>query len=330
MRYQETWIGGPSGAPFQRECAARYEPIKAFLSQYKRPFSVFDLGANMGYFSFRIATDFPQATVVAVDNKPELPNLAAANGLRNVVVLPRRLSAKDVAALADCEAFDVVLALNVLHHMEDFRAALAWLTRLGFEMILETPGSGDTNAAHPQRHNELREFVRECGEVLRTGTSHVTKGAERIMAHVHCAGAKELKRQTIDAAPDGYVAKAPSDIRMNSPRHAPPMGKVLVAADFERAEISIARPKNGTTEARPFIPGINLWNFRLLGGCWPKDAPGLVKREVERLSGEGLWMDDLRPWNFILAHDGVRAIDIGWKRRRVPEPEGLKKCLGML
>jgi hypothetical protein len=70
LRYQETWIKGcPTGEAFQRECASRYEPIKAVLGEYKRPFSVFDFGANMGYFTFRIAEDFPQATVIAVDNR---------------------------------------------------------------------------------------------------------------------------------------------------------------------------------------------------------------------------------------------------------------------
>lgn len=335
MRYQETWIRGPAGLPHQRDCAARYAPIKAFLEQYRRPFSVFDLGANMGYFSFRIATDFPQATVIAVDDKPELPKLAAANDLKNVIVIPKRMTAGDLGRLADCEAFDVVLALNVLHHMGDWIKAAEYVFRLGANAIVETPVPGDANAAHPERHQPLYDMVSRLSNPLAVwqSPSHVTPTGLRRMFPVERWQTKSLLRQTVDAAPGGYKLLSPSDFLPREVRDVPAMGDTAVDLTFETAEISIARPKAGTTEVRNFIPGMNLWNWKLFGGVWPKrgEVEQQIYRELSRMDANDRFHDDLRPWNFIMTQGEIRAIDVGWKTWRTePEEGGLETCLALL
>jgi tRNA1(Val) A37 N6-methylase TrmN6 len=100
-RYQETWIKGSSQSiDFQRECASRYEPIKVVLEKYTRPFSVIDIGANIGYFSFRIAEDFPHATVIMVENKPDLYALCMANNLQNIIMLQTHLTGDHLQAFS--------------------------------------------------------------------------------------------------------------------------------------------------------------------------------------------------------------------------------------
>jgi len=311
-RYQPTWIGGEdTGEPHQRASADRYEALKAFVDQYRRPFSVFDLGCNMGYFVFRLASDFPDATVIGADDKSELPGIAQANGLPNAVILKRRFSSTDLARLAECEAFDVVLALNVLHHMADWKEAAGALLRLGQHVILETPGPGDYRAANTPRHARVRSWAEAQSdyEMMRTH-SHVSEGAQRIMYHLPGWRGKRLAAQTIDAAK----------------RAAPAMRDAVVSADFERSRVWFSRG-----EERDFVPGMNLWNWRLLSGCWPKDAAERVKAAVEAEEAAGRWLDDLRPWNFILS--GAECVPIDRRNktwRTEPELEGLSKCLSML
>ena len=48
-------------------CAPRYELIQPILARYKRPFSVLDMGAAQGYFSFRIAQDYPLSSCVMIE-----------------------------------------------------------------------------------------------------------------------------------------------------------------------------------------------------------------------------------------------------------------------
>jgi SAM-dependent methyltransferase len=311
LRYQETWIKGcPTGEAFQRECASRYEPIKAVLGEYKRPFSVFDFGANMGYFTFRIAEDFPQATVIAVDNRTELPELARVNGLNNVIVIPKRMDGGDLERLARCEAFDVVLALNVLHHMPDWRRAFKAFAGLAHKVIVETPGEGDAGALKRGDHGAIRSSVSAAGDEIHRSKAHTTKGAERIMYRIAGSAQKQLRAQTLDA----------------DKRGAPAMGEVVVTRDDDEARISFA-----SREEREFVTGMNAWNAHLLGAKWPADIKARIRREVERLDQAGQWHDDLRPWNFVLSGDRAVAIDIGNKAwRKEPEQGGLDKCLAML
>lgn len=311
MKYQETWVkGGSTGEKFQRSCADRYEIVKGILSKYERPFSVFDFGANMGYFSFRIAEDFPHATVIAVDAHQELADLAKRNGLPNVITIVRRMTSRDLLELSRCEAFDVVLALNVLHHMEDWWGALMALSQLGSRGIVETPGEGDANALKRGDHAKILETVENLGTEVYRSKSHVTAGAERIMYSCGFWNWKDLTSQTIDAEIRG----------------APAMGKTTVSVDNFSTGISFARG-----EARSFIPGMNLWNAVRLGAAWPIDLQARVTTETGVLSAHGRWHDDLRPWNFILSGDRAVAIDIGNKKWRTqPEPNGLDTCLKMI
>lgn len=49
-------------------CEERYQLIKQVLDQFNVPFSLLDLGAAQGYFSFRTAYDYPKSAVVMVES----------------------------------------------------------------------------------------------------------------------------------------------------------------------------------------------------------------------------------------------------------------------
>src|SRR5689334_12888770 len=65
--YQDQWLKGKLVAKGTRECANRYELIKNFCEQFKRPFTVLDIGANMSYFGIRLCEDFPECFVMAFE-----------------------------------------------------------------------------------------------------------------------------------------------------------------------------------------------------------------------------------------------------------------------
>jgi hypothetical protein len=112
---------------------------------------VLDVGAAQGYFSFRIAQDYPQSTCVMAESDDTsyyahhgsmLHDLCLLNrGLANVVHLDKRLDAADLAYLAEAEHFDVVLALLVVHLMEETLReqieVLKALLSMGDQIIIE-------------------------------------------------------------------------------------------------------------------------------------------------------------------------------------------------
>ncbi|MFZ0566167.1 MAG: methyltransferase domain-containing protein [Chlamydiales bacterium] len=121
----------------------RYETIKQILSRIDGPFTVLDLGANNGYFSLRIAHDF-DAVCVLVDGTERLSDICTLNTDTNRLIhIQKYFKKNDIRELARREHFDVVLALHVLHHVDDWMTWVNTLFELGDEVIIETPSVND-------------------------------------------------------------------------------------------------------------------------------------------------------------------------------------------
>ncbi|NMC05238.1 MAG: methyltransferase [Candidatus Lokiarchaeota archaeon] len=176
-RYQDEWVRGKVVSTGERDCAHRYDVIKSFLQRFQRPFTVLDIGANIGYFSFRIGEDFPDSIVVAIEGKPKflskLHDVAKQNALDNVIVIGRKLSVDDIDKLATLEHFDVVLGMSVIHHIyHDPAEGLAAFLRLGDHVILELPNEAKYGL---QRYAAIDVH----GQLLGHGASHIHPGSSR-------------------------------------------------------------------------------------------------------------------------------------------------------
>ncbi len=176
-RYQDEWIRGKVVARGERECEHRYSVIKSFLQEYRRPFTLLDVGANIGYFSFRIAEDFPDAIVVAVEGHPRfLPKLlevAKKNDRDNVIIIGKKLAVEDISRLAELEHFDVVIGMSVIHHIyHDPIEALEAFSKLGDNLILELPNESKYGL---QKYAVLESR----GKVIGYGESHIKPGTKR-------------------------------------------------------------------------------------------------------------------------------------------------------
>ena len=179
--YQDIVVGNqiyPIGTDL---CEPRYELIKPVFDLYKRPFSVLDLGAAQGYFSFRIAQDFPQSSCVMVEANATsyyanhgsmLYDLCWMNRhLNNIFYLDRRMDLSDLSFLTNNEHFDVVLALLVVHLMHDTLQEqikiINALLNLADNLIVEV--ANDVNVLHTAYVEFLSHSI-DCqflGEVKR-------------------------------------------------------------------------------------------------------------------------------------------------------------------
>jgi SAM-dependent methyltransferase len=144
-----------------------------------KPCRVLDFGANLGYFSFRIATEF-DATVVMIDESEELRDLCITNNLSSTVYLRRHCSASDLDFLGKLEHFDVVLALNVLHHFKAWRRAVDAVLALGDRVVIQTPGADDLLANDSLIARQLVTYLLSLSPtLLEQPRSHTTSGGHR-------------------------------------------------------------------------------------------------------------------------------------------------------
>ena len=302
-QYQPNWINGEESPEFQRDCKPRYEIIRAYLKKtYERPFSCIDIGANYGYFGFRLAADFDCVSVM-VDTKPIGKLLEKNHG--KLIWLDKRIETNELQLLAKCESFDVVLVLSVIHHFTDWKRTVDALLELGKTVIFELPGHGETHAVNYPNHEAISKYILgKDHEVLMEMASHVNPMVLRKMVVLRDWGIS-IRQQTIDAGL----------------RQAPLHGIQVCDSNDRKSVIK-------HNIVRPFIHGMNLWNFKLLNGQYPKNIKQMVKDALKELPR---FHDDLRPWNFIIDGEKCHAIDYDEKKwRKAPEKKGLENCLKLL
>ena len=318
--YQSVRINGAVVQTGERSCDDRFDLIRPVLAQYKRPFTVLDLGANTGYFGQRIAEEY-DAVSVCIDSDPVLIETLAKNGHHAVLGIQRHLSVRDLTDIAACEHFNVVLALNVLHHFDDWEGALGAVLSLGEHVIIETPPVDDVHACGRVRHAALYDAVRRAGSViLGVSPSHTTPGVDRELVLI----SRPKTRLT-----EPFLW---SDL-MEAKRMRP------------NTIISTATTQSWTMldkdEHRPWFPGINLWTWAQLGGGYPsKDVVrGAVvaayQQAVLSFGPEEHFVrvphGDVRPWNFIL--HGTTATLIDWndpRNLKADDGECIHETLGAL
>lgn len=310
MTYQDTWINGATVQQGERSCAERYAVVRNVVAKYQRPFTVWDLGANAGYFGLRIASEFPHAVVVMVESRPSLQAACDANALPNVIAMTHRLSVEDLKQLARCVHADVVLALNVLHHFDDPLAAYKAVSGIGRDIVIETPGRGDVGSVNYDASQALLDRIdADAPTVLADVESHVTDGVRRPMLH--------LRRDKL-ALKHGYIYG--ERVRARGPHRARP--HVITATDTEK---TIAYDSG---ETRAWHQGVNLWNWLQLGGSYPsRTTVANAVRQAHDAMPEP--HGDFRPWNLILQGHRVAVID-GGHRRSLKDDEGLKDTLARI
>jgi len=283
-QYQDIWVKGKLEKKGVRECEKRYQVIKKVLDKFERSFTVLDMGANLGYFSFRIAEDYPMSSVVMIESPnfygKQLQNLAVRNDLNNIILLQTHMDLYKIKVLSEIEHFDVVLAMSVVHHIDgDPNDVVNEMSALGDRLIIELPNT--TNACNPHKVVKINPDlfygkVEQIGE----GDSHVTKGGKRPIYMITTIKNGMKKRY------------------YNCPPHL--RSKVGIESSWKHKHY---HHQDG--RKRVWIKGINLYTFMVFNGTFPYVAN--IEKLLRDLKYEHA--TDIRPWNFIIAGRGLAMID---------------------
>ncbi len=144
--YQDRYIRGQVVTAGTRECLDRYTAIAEALGEREQPFSLLDIGANQGYFSFRLAAE-RGALCVMVEKQDDLLRNCLADGGNNLILLKHRITTRELVWLSREEHFDVALCLNVIHHFGwRWRRATRAIFDLANDVFIENPPDEDTGS----------------------------------------------------------------------------------------------------------------------------------------------------------------------------------------
>ena len=313
-QYQDIWVNGETKRGV-RECASRYEAIKKQLEPFDRPFTVLDIGANLGYFSFRIAHDFPNAVCVLIESQYAdwLLKLAKENGLDNIIVLRNQVGAEILGKLADCEHFDVVLALNVIHHIGDVPNTIAAVERLGEAVIIETPSPEDRGSCGKKHLKSIYDHVDTKYFHLGNFSRHTSKTAKSILG-INRTRKTGLVKKYWDSRGSGQAGIDRISITSND--------------SVKRYRNARFTQKGEVVEERDWLAGINLRTFQYLDGIFPDHSHIVEQLSSLDITNHG----DVAPWNVVISGKSLHLIDGAdqrhqkvSKRRSTPTPVSVKR-----
>ena len=119
----------------------RAKTILPLVCSVPEPGTILDAGCGKGVFTFAAARIFPRALVTGADSSLELVErntiLAERLGTNNI-----RFETQDVTQLEAREAYDLIIATDVLEHVEDDRGLLRrflYALQRGGRLVLHVP-----------------------------------------------------------------------------------------------------------------------------------------------------------------------------------------------
>ena len=279
-QYQDIWIKGGLHKKGVREVASRYELIKAQAEKFNRPFTVLDIGANLGYFSIRLTEDFPECTVVAIEGiyNSWLREVLTANQSDRIIALNKVFSLADLKKLSAVEHFDMVLAMSVMHHIDGgFSNVMETVRSLGEVKVIEIA----TEDRACGQDSVKSGFIPDDAELLGEGVSHLNGPARPIFKLYD----KKTKLESV------YIDVPSTKANWND---------ISIVSNYNAKQLI----KNEV--ATEWVRGINLKTYDYFKGSYPSrnDVASMIEHnKPNRKHG------DLKIHNIILQGDAVHYID---------------------
>jgi glycosyltransferase involved in cell wall biosynthesis/SAM-dependent methyltransferase len=280
-QYQDIWVKGKLHKKGVRECEDRFALIRDFCAQFKRPFTILDIGSNLSYFSLRLTETF-DCTSVAVEGiyGDWIQEVLELNETKRVVLLKKIIKLADLRAMAEVEHFDVVLGLSVIHHLDgSFAESLEVLRSLGDHVILELPF--EANACGQQLVKEAVEAKLPDDSIfMGFGKSHLAEGQRQIV---------RLSRPKTRIT-KSYLGTPRTDLALT------------IQSDFAQKRVEF----HNKPETRPWLRGINLQTYLWFNGAYP--AKTQIADALQK-SIPAKQHRDIQSWNVVLQGTTVELID---------------------
>lgn len=299
--YQDIFINGEIIQKGERNCTPSWLIIDKFLSNYERPFTVLDLGAAQGFFSFNIAYKY-DATCVMMENSydyvghvEKLLELCFANKSEKIIFLKHEINSQCIEEIAKSEHFDVVLALNVLHHAgSDYISLTDAVFKLGDYVIVENPPAEEfekSSLEFKKRKYIEDTLIARGGIVLGYVPRHTHSEYKSKIILLKCNKDRIQKRHIL----------SPLEYKVNEYK------EYKIHSTFKEKKIEKVKLNTGESEKNDWIPGINLVTYKFFNGIFP-DNDFIIKQIYEKK--DFFIFDDLCPNNLIIQGSNLYQIDI--------------------
>jgi len=311
--YNDIRIKGKTISSGYRNSEKRYNEIFKFCKKFNRPISVLDLGAAEGYFTFRLSEDF-SGVFIAVENNPErkLLELCIKNNDHKVLLLDKQMNLKNLKSLKEVQHFDIVLALNIIHHFDEpFQDVLDTLVSMSSFCFMEHPNSLENESTKNSQRLEAEKLNLDSFDPILLNKTQSGLGNsfnQKLERNLWLLKNTQLK--TIDRGWRG-VSKYNESFG--------PGNHISIKSNFDKIDIAYGL----RDENRTWIQGIDLRTFLENNGVYPTNDE--IINLIDDLEIKNA--RDLGPHNLILNGECLFVIDQNDKFDDVNTKEKLKDFL---
>jgi len=311
--YNDVRIKGNTILSGYRNSEKRYDEIFKFCKKFNRPISVLDLGAAEGYFTFRLSEDF-SGVFIAVESNPErkLLELCIKNNDRKVLLLDKQMNLKNLKNLKEVQHFDIVLALNIIHHFDEpFQDVLDTLVSMCSFCFMEHPNSLENESTkNSQRLKTEKLNLDSFDPILLNKTQSGLGNSFNQKLERNLWLLKNTQLKTIDR---GWRGASKYNESFGPGNH------ISIKSNFDKIDIDYGL----RDENRTWIQGIDLRTFLENNGVYPTNDE--IINLIDDLEIKNA--RDLGPHNLILNGEHLFVIDQDDKFDDVNTKEKLKDFL---
>ena len=284
--YNDIWINGKVIQEGARPSEERYLKIAKFCENYKRPFSVLDIGAAEGYFTHRLASEFDGTfTAVEADESRCLLDVCKKNNNDKVFLLQKRFNLETLKRIAEVHYFDVILALNIIHHFDEpFQEVLDVIMSMCSYCLFEHPDEEEDKKTinfHRLKTEKLNLSKYDSKFLVDTNR---WSNINRKLYQLQNSALKKIKRKHTQG---DYYKEGEG---------------IIIDTSFSDISVRYLHRE----ENRPWILGMNLRLFLECDGVYPTHARIFEMIDKMKISGDKL---DLGPANLLLSNEKIDLID---------------------
>lgn len=115
-----------------------------------------DFGANYGYFSWRIKEEFPDAEIDMVDSREMLKLIYNINQPKDMAIF-ENMDTDMLKEHAENHRYDLILAMSILHHFDNYDEILSILQEMSDTVLLEVdyPDKPNFKGNHIEVYNHI-------------------------------------------------------------------------------------------------------------------------------------------------------------------------------
>ena len=292
-QYQDIIVNGENIKSGIRVCENRYEVIEDLIfKKFKRSFNLLDLGSAQGYFSFKTAYKYNASCVMVEGNSDYisfLKHLTKENDkVDSLIILDKHIDINFLESLAKAEHFDVVLALNIIHHLgENWKESIDNIALIGEHVVIETP-SGNDKGACGEFKKEIEDYlVLIGGELIGKFERHTDSENKGSLYYINRRKLKINQKYLLD-----FYNLGPNNF-------------YYIYSDWNVKKFIKINFEGNVLVERDWKNGINFVTFKRFNGCIPSNH--VVENYIKNVFDQN--RQDFMPWNLIIDGAKMHLID---------------------